>query len=114
MAFSGHPANGIDVPGQLRVVLLGEDQQLHGDVLAVEPIQKQVAEHIIYRRVKAILGDEEEHLQEIEDFLCDVGYHGSCGCDCCGSASCDCEPACPCDPSEEPSVSDKFDIGLEL
>ena len=79
----------------------------------LEEITRNV-DPVTNRRVKAILGDEEEHLQEIEDFLCDVRCHGSCGCDCGNSASCDCEPACPCDPCDEPSVSDKLDIGLEL
>ena len=79
----------------------------------LEEITRNV-DPVTNRRVKAILGDEEEHLQEIEDFLCDVRYHGSCGCDCGDSAACDCEPPCPCDPCDEPSVSDKLDIGLEL
>lgn len=79
----------------------------------LEEITRNV-DPVTNRRVKAILGDEEEHLQEIEDFLCDVGYHGTCGSDCCkcgDSASCDCEPACSCDNYD---ISDVHDLGVEF
>lgn len=71
------------------------------------------------KRIKEILADEEEHLQEIEDFLCDIGNNGistngTCGCGCCDcgdSATCDCDPGCPCDSCDVP---DTYDIGAEF
>lgn len=69
------------------------------------------------RRIKEILADEEEHLQEIEDFLCDVGIHGSCDfgcCDCGDDVARDCELKCPCKSCDEPNVPDMYDIGAEF
>ena len=65
----------------------------------LEEITRNV-DPVTNRKVKAILADEEEHLQEIEDFLCDVGNSGSCDCGCC-----DCGDKCACD-CEEPSCND--------
>lgn len=67
------------------------------------------------RKVKAILADEEEHLQELEDFICDVEKNGGCGC-CCQDKvdlkDCPCEePSCS---AEAPSQSDLGTLFDEL
>ncbi len=78
----------------------------------LEEITRNV-DPVTNRKVKAILADEEEHLQEIEDFLCDVGIHGSCGCGCCDCGDTDardCELKCPSDSCDVPNIPDMHDI----
>ena len=76
----------------------------------LEEITRNV-DPVTNRKVKAILADEEEHLQEIEDFLCDVGIHGACGCGCDCTKDCTCEePSCSCDSCDVPNIPDTHDI----
>ena len=76
----------------------------------LEEITRNV-DPVTNRKVKAILADEEEHLQEIEDFLCDVGIHGACGCGCDCTKDCTCEePSCSCVSCDVPNIPDTHDI----
>lgn len=61
------------------------------------------------KKIKDILADEEEHLQEIEDFICDV-EHNCCEPTCCDTCCSD-EPvtACQC---EEPTVTSMDDVDI--
>lgn len=55
-----------DVAGQLGVVLLGEDQQLYRNILPVDTVQKQAAQHIIYSGVDRGGGIEQEEAQGVQ------------------------------------------------
>ena len=55
-----------DVAGQLGVVLLGEDQQLDRNILPVDTVQKQAAQHIIYSGVDRGGGIEQEEAQGVQ------------------------------------------------
>ena len=65
---AGHAAIQLlhDVAGQLRVVLLGEDQQLHRHVLPVQPVQEQIAQHVVHSGVDGGGGVEQEEAQGIQ------------------------------------------------
>lgn len=117
-----HPyVNPIVVDGNIMIQSSLENcKQMEMDAIEtykdLEEITRNV-DPVTNRKVKAILADEEEHLQEIEDFLCDVSNSSSCGCGCCDcgdKCACDCEPTCPCDSCDDPNVSDMYDIGAEF
>ena len=64
----GHAAIQLvhDEARQLRIVLFGEDQQLHVDVLLVQPIEKQVAQNIVNGRIDGRGGVEQEQAQRVQ------------------------------------------------
>lgn len=115
-----HPyVNPIVVDGNIMIQSSLENcKQMEMDAIEtykdLEEITRNV-DPVTNRKVKAILADEEEHLQEIEDFLCDVGIHGACGsgCDCTKDCSCE-EPSCSCDSCDVPNIPDTYDIGAEF
>lgn len=120
LTSAAHPyVNPVVVDGNIMVQSsLENSKQMELDAIEtykeLEEITRNV-DPVTNRKVKSILADEEEHLQEIEDFLCDVGIHGSCGyCDCGDNSACDCEPKCPDDSCDVPNVPDIYDIGAEF
>ena len=58
-----------DEADQLRIILLGEDQHLHIDVLLVQFIQKQVAQDIVDSGVDGRGGVEQEQAQRVQTYV---------------------------------------------
>ena len=64
----GHAAVQLvhDEAGQLRIVLFGEDQQLHVDVLLVQPVQEQVVQDVVDGGVDGRGGVEQNEAQRVQ------------------------------------------------